>query len=90
MKKGKKMDARISCTTQVRDALREVCKGANVDYDDVLRDYLNKLGVDPSNPVQALRRGLDLRGSIPKYEDPAPVADVASDSGKRRNERRKP
>jgi hypothetical protein len=88
MTKGKKMDARISCTTEVRDALREVCKGANVDYDDVLRDYLSKLGVDPSNPVQALRRGLDLRGSIPKYEET--VIPVASEGDtKRRNVKRK-
>ncbi len=68
MSDRREMSARISCTPEVQGLIREICKGADVNYDDFLRYVLTQIGIEPeSSDKKALLFGLKLRGDIPKF-----------------------
>lgn len=63
------MDARISCTSDVRDTLSGFIQGADIKYDDVLRWFMEEIGLDPTSGSEAgIRKGLEYRNKIRSYD----------------------
>lgn len=63
------MDARISVTSQTRDTLSGFIQGAGIKYDDVVRWFMEEIGLDPtSGEAAGMLKGLEYRGKIRSYD----------------------
>jgi hypothetical protein len=66
-----KMDARISCTTEIRDALRHIADGAGVNYDELIRYLLDKSGFEiTDDATKGKMAGIILMAEIAKFKAP--------------------
>jgi hypothetical protein len=59
-KRGK-MDARISCSTEVRDSLRHIADGAGLNYDELLQFLIEHEGGLLNDRDNLINVGLELR-----------------------------
>lgn len=64
-----KMDARISCTTELRDELKFIAMGAGVNYDELIRYLLDKAGFEVTGEaVKGRMAGLLRSEEIGKFK----------------------
>ena len=63
------MDARISCTTEIRDKLRRISETSGANYDEVLRWLLSQVGLDEIQDEMADRQAaLKFLEEIAKFK----------------------
>ena len=67
MSKGRKMTARIPCTPEVHQALRDITHAAGVTFDDLFRFWLNEKGIAIDNREATLKQGLEWRDMLQKF-----------------------
>jgi hypothetical protein len=66
-----KMDARISCTTELRDELRSIADGAGVNYDELIRFLLDNAGFQiTGDSVKGRMAGILRSEEIGKFKLP--------------------
>lgn len=63
------MTSRIPVTPEVHKTLKDMALGAEVTFDELLRQFIKEKGVDIKNRSDAFKWGLDNRGSIEVEDD---------------------
>ena len=66
MSDGRKMTSRIPCTPEVHQALKDMATGAEVTFDELLRQLIKDKQVKIEERSSAFQWGLDNRGKIEK------------------------